>query len=713
MTALSHRLSQDCEGRNAPHTFKHLTGPLCNLSSMSAAWRQRLDGASKVVGGALISRYELSLIDAVNRVVRASRWKVGANSAYLNASTRVEQHICGGKLMSVSNAAKRRHADEGIAERWAYRVLQYAVDAEAWVIAITFAVLFRYDFVAAQVSWLAVGLLAILAIVLQGIAGWAWALYRGRHLHGAFHEAQTLLATVLTVCAALFAVTILSLSSYGLPRSTALVALPVAFVLMGGSRYLRRLASERRAKPLDSAQRTLVYGAGQTGAYLVRRMLTDPSSPYVPVALIDDDPHKRHLRLSNVPVRGTANDLVEVARTTQAVALVLCIAQADADFIREVSDKADQAGLRMMVLPLLSEILAGGMKLADLRDVAIEDIIGRHPVNTEVESIAGYVAGKRIVVTGAGGSIGAELCRQLAKFSPQELIMLDRDESGLHGVQMSVSGHGLLDSDDVVLADIREGRVLHEIFERRRPEVVFHAAALKHLPMLEQYPEEAWKTNVLGTLNVLSAARQAGVKTFINISTDKAANPTSVLGHSKRVAERLTSWTAMQTGDAYLSVRFGNVIGSRGSMLPTFIAQIEAGGPVTVTDADVTRYFMTIPEACQLVIQAGAIGRPGEALILDMGRPVRILDVAQRMISMSGRQVDIVFTGLREGEKLHEELLGISESDERPFHPQITHAEVPPLDPDTLDHERWEESNSRESNAQKPYLASSLGAVNE
>jgi dTDP-glucose 4,6-dehydratase len=442
-------------------------------------------------------------------------------------------------------------------------------------------------------------------------------------------------------------------------------------------------------------------------------MLSDPKSPYLPVGLIDDDVYKRRLRLANVPVLGSKENLEEVATRTNAVALVLCIARADAALIREVSDAADRAGLRMMVLPLLSEILEGGMKLGDLRDVAIEDIIGRHPVDTEVESIAGYITGKRVLVTGAGGSIGSELCRQLSKFSPQELIMMDRDETGLHGAQMSISGHGLLDSDDVVLADIRDADALNDIFDDRRPEVVFHAAALKHLPMLEQYPEEAWKTNVLGTLNVLRAAQRVGVETFVNISTDKAANPTSVLGHSKRVAEKLTAWAASQTTGTYLSVRFGNVIGSRGSMLPTFIAQIEAGGPVTVTDPQVTRYFMTIPEACQLVIQAGAIGRPGEVLILDMGQPVRILDVAERMIAMSGRPVDIVFTGLREGEKLHEELIGSSEQDERPFHPQVTHTAVPALSPVDLDHERWEVSSARTGAAPKPYFASSIRTSNE
>lgn len=615
--------------------------------------------------------------------------------------------------MGTIKEAARRHSNASFAERWAHRVLQYAVDAEAWIIAITFAVLFRFDFVGSRVDWLSVGIITLVAILMQAALGWLWALYRGRHQQGAFHEAQTLLATVLSVAGVLFLVNLLFISPAGLPRSTALVALPVAFVLMGGSRYLQRLVMERKARPRESAQRTLVYGAGQTGAYLVRRMLSDSTSPYIPVGLIDDDPHKRHLRLSNVPVLGSHADLKSIAEQTQAVALVLCIARADADFIRYVSDKADEAGLRMMVLPLLSEILQGGMKLGDLRDVAIEDIIGRHPVNTEVESIAGYIAGKRVLVTGAGGSIGSELCRQLSTFSPKELIMLDRDESGLHGVQMTVSGHGLLDSNDVVLADIRDSASILEIFERRRPEVVFHAAALKHLPMLEQYPEEAWKTNVIGTLNVLMAARSVEAETFVNISTDKAANPTSVLGHSKRVAERLTAWCAAETGEAYLSVRFGNVIGSRGSMLPTFIAQIEGGGPVTVTDPDVTRFFMTIPEACQLVIQAGAIGRPGEALILDMGHPVKILDVAKRMIAMSGRDVEIVFTGLREGEKLHEELLGVSETDERPFHAQVTHTSVPPLNASDLDHKRWQEGIVRVIDAPQPYLASSLGSQND
>jgi dTDP-glucose 4,6-dehydratase len=370
--------------------------------------------------------------------------------------------------------------------------------------------------------------------------------------------------------------------------------------------------------------------------------------------------------------------------------LIISIAHADAALLREITDTAVAVGLKVKVLPVLEDVLEGKSRLSDVRDIAIEDLIGRQPVDTEVESIAGYLEGKRVLVTGAGGSIGAELCRQIAKFSPRELIMLDRDETGLQGTQLSISGHGLLDTKDVVLADIRDADALQLVFADRRPDVVFHAAALKHLPMLEQYPDEAWKTNVLGTLNVLQAARSVGVTTFVNISTDKAANPTSVLGHSKRVAEKLTAWAAHETGLKYLSVRFGNVIGSRGSMLPTFTSLIEAGGPLTVTHPDVTRFFMTIPEACQLVVQAGGIGRASEVLILDMGEQVRIMDVAERMIEMSGKDISIVFTGLRPGEKLHEELIGRDELDERPIHPKISHTSIDPISPSRLDKAGWE-----------------------
>jgi len=563
-------------------------------------------------------------------------------------------------------------------------VLQVGSDAAAWLLALVAAVLLRYDFELEQVTWSSVVGVWLAAAVVQIVAGYVFGLYIRRYRSGSFGQMRAIFAAAASVFV-LVGVPVLALGTqFSLARSTVVIAFPLALVVIAGLRYVARQYVERAQRPGEEAQRTLVFGAGRLADHLVRRMITDPTSPYLPVGLIDDDPELRGLRVEGVPVLGTRHELIRAAERSGAQAIIVGIAKADATLLQEVTDLAAQAGLRVLVLPLLDEILEGKSRLRDVRDIAIEDIIGRHPVDTEVESIAGYLADKRVLITGAGGSIGSELCRQIAKFGPAELIMLDRDETGLQQSQLSITGHGLLDSKEVVLADIRDPEALRAIFEERRPEVVFHAAALKHLPMLEQYPDEAWKTNVLGTQNVLDAAKGVGVTTFVNISTDKAANPTSVLGHSKRLAERLTAWTADETGLRYLSVRFGNVLGSRGSMLPVFTAMIEAGGPLTITHPDVTRFFMTIPEACHLVVQAGGIGSPGEVLILDMGEPVRILDIAERMIAMSGRDIGITFTGLRDGEKLHEELVGDGESDNRPVHPKISHTAVPSIDPSAL-----------------------------
>jgi FlaA1/EpsC-like NDP-sugar epimerase len=319
------------------------------------------------------------------------------------------------------------------------------------------------------------------------------------------------------------------------------------------------------------------------------------------------------------------------------------------------------------------------VEVGDIRDVQIADLLGRHQIDTDLDSIAGYLTGKRVLVTGAGGSIGSELCRQIHRFRPAELMLLDRDETSLQAVQLSMDSGAALDDPSVILADLRDAARIRAIFQQRRPEVVFHAAALKHLALLQRHPGEAVKTNIWGTLAVLEAAE--GVERFVNISTDKAANPSSVLGLSKRITERLTAYVARRSPGTFLSVRFGNVLGSRGSVFTTFSAQIAAGGPLTVTDPDVTRYFMTVQEAVHLVIQAAAIGRDGEALVLEMGKPVRIAEVARQMAQLAPEPVEIRYTGLRPGEKLDEELFGDGETDRRPIHPLISHVEVPPLDP--------------------------------
>ncbi|MEB3366467.1 polysaccharide biosynthesis protein [Saccharopolyspora mangrovi] len=313
-------------------------------------------------------------------------------------------------------------------------------------------------------------------------------------------------------------------------------------------------------------------------------------------------------------------------------------------------------------------------------DMEFVDLLGRSPVRIDMAEVLHTLVGKRVLVTGAGGSIGSELCRHISRLGPGELMMLDRDESALHTVQLALHGRALLDSPEIILADIRDQQYLMKIFAERRPQVVFHAAALKHLPILQRYPGEAWKSNVIGTQNVLRAAENTGVERFVNISTDKAANPTSALGYSKRIAERLTAEVAQRVDGTYVSVRFGNVLGSRGSVLGAFLDQISSGGPVTVTHPDVTRFFMTVSEAVQLVIYAAAIGGPGEALVLDMGQPVRIDDLARRLIRRSGRPIEVVYTGLRPGEKLHEALFDGSERDFRPLQPSIAHVTMPGLE---------------------------------
>lgn len=569
------------------------------------------------------------------------------------------------------------------------RMLAAAVDGLAWTFGVVLAIALRFEFMMDAQGWISTIVLALAAGIIQMAVGFATALYRGRFTYGSFDEVRAV-ALIVVIEAILLSLIVIPIGPVvGIPRGTLLLAFPFVLLLMFGVRYVARLAIERARKPGADAEAALIIGAGFLGDKLLANVTTDPSSPIRPVGLLDDDPAKRNLRLRGVPVLGTTRDIASAARTTGAKLAVIAIPNADSTLLRALSDRAESAGLRVAVTPTLATLASGEQSVTDVRDISIEDLIGRHPVDTNVELIAGYITGRRVLVTGAGGSIGSELCRQLAKYGPSELIMIDRDETGLQVAQLGTLGHGLLDSRDVVLADIREEQNLLDIFVDRRPEVVFHAAALKHLPMLEQYPDEAWKTNVLGTLNVINAARAVGVDTFVNISTDKAANPTSVLGHSKRVAEKLTAWAGSVTGMRYLSVRFGNVIGSRGSMLPTFQRLIAEGRPITVTHPQATRYFMTIPEACQLVVQAGGIGRAGEVLILDMGEPVSILEVAKRMIAMSGKSVEIVFTGLRRGEKLHEELVGSRENLERPFHPKVSHTRADIITPERLDKAGW------------------------
>ncbi|SMX90882.1 NDP-sugar epimerase, includes UDP-GlcNAc-inverting 4,6-dehydratase FlaA1 and capsular polysaccharide biosynthesis protein EpsC [Brevibacterium linens ATCC 9172] len=513
---------------------------------------------------------------------------------------------------------------------------------------------------------------ATTAVVLQLLLGLLIGLYRSRYHYGSFAEYGSIAIIALIIACGLMAVTL---------GDSPFVLLTVfsAFIFMTGSRYLVRWSHQIATRPLQG-ERVLVVGAGNAAESLIRQMLSDPDGAYLPVGLIDDDPHKRQLSIHGVRVRGTSEDIAEVAGWLNVSGVIVAIADSDADFLQTCRDRLQPTGKWLRTIPPLAEMVNRKVEIGDIRDIKVEDLIGRAPVHTDLAEIAKKVAGKRVLVTGAGGSIGSELCRQLFALHPESLVMLDRDETALHGVELTLYGSALLMSPNTVLADIRDRSALDHIFAEAKPQIVFHAAALKHLPMLQRFPEEAWKTNVHGTLNVLEAAHAVGVETFVNISTDKAAAPTSELGRSKRIAERLVSGFAAKSPGTYLSVRFGNVLGSRGSVLLSFQEQIRQGGPITVTDPEVRRFFMTIPEACQLVLQAATIGEDGYVMVLDMGEPVRIVDIARSLVAMSNQTTEIVYTGLREGEKLDEELFGDYEGTVIRIHDKISRVEAPSLD---------------------------------
>jgi FlaA1/EpsC-like NDP-sugar epimerase len=582
------------------------------------------------------------------------------------------------KLTSAARSQTVDRARPGL-RRWARSLALLAWDSTAWLVGLSAATWLRYEGDATQIDTDGLALVILGVLLAHCVIAVPLQLYRGRYWTGSIDDGISVGAGIAIVGLAAF-VGVLLPSLPPVPRSVPLTGALIALVLAVGARLAVRQWQERNVRPDGRfTQRVIVLGAGTDGRQLVRSMITEPSAGYLPVALLDDDPELQHRRISRVAVRGTSYDIADVAAATGADLLVVASRSLDAAAMHEVNRAATMAGLGVKVLPPLSELLRPSIGLGDLRDLDITDLLGRRPVRIDVTAIAGYLSGRRVLVTGAGGSIGSELCRQIQRFGPSELLMLDRDESALHATQLSIRGSAPLDTPDMILADIRDAPTLNSLFAERRPEVVFHAAALKHLPILEQYPDEAWKTNVIGTQNVLEAAACGGVDRFVNISTDKAANPTSVLGRSKRIGERLVASAAFHSGGTYLSVRFGNVLGSRGSVLTIFTEQLAAGGPMTVTHPDVTRYFMTIPEAVQLVAHAAAIGSPGEALVLDMGDPVRIDDVARQLMQITGRTVRIVYTGLRPGEKLHEELFGVGERDRRPTHPTVSHIAVPPL----------------------------------
>ncbi|MDO5733500.1 MAG: nucleoside-diphosphate sugar epimerase/dehydratase [Eubacteriales bacterium] len=568
---------------------------------------------------------------------------------------------------------------------WARRAALATLDMTCWFIAGISITLLRFSFKLSDEDLTAVLVFLATAATLQILIGFASKQYRNRYRTGSFEDVVfigVLAATSAILAGIINWIVPLVITA---PITVMLSAPLLAMLFMAVLRTLWRSYSRRAGLEPEKQEPIFVIGAGDAAYQLVRQLNADITTSYRPVGLIDDAPSKKHLHLDGVKVVGTRDELVQKAREYGVQTVIYAIHNAPRETMIEYSDICSKNNLQMLTIPSLENLFGSKINLEDIRHIDVADLLGRRQVKTNLSQIAGYLTNKRVLVTGAGGSIGSEICRQVKELGPSDLVLLDRDESALHSMQLDLYGLGLLDTPDMVLCDIRDIDALREIFAEHRPEVIFHTAALKHLPMLEQYPDEGWKTNTLGSLNLLRLAEEFGTQTFVNISTDKAADATSVLGRTKRLAERLTAYYAHKTGRNFVSVRFGNVLGSRGSMLWTFRHQIERGGPITVTHPDVERYFMTIPEACALVIQAGAIGRPADVMVLDMGEPVKIYDVARRMIAMSGKDINIVITGLRPGEKLSEVLVAENESDDRPFHPLISHVSVDELDPATLE----------------------------
>ena len=565
-------------------------------------------------------------------------------------------------------------------------VIQLVLDVLAWSAAATLALVLRAYLqdeqnISSAVQGILYRALPIVAVV-QAITGYLVGIYRRRWRYGSFDEVKGLILSALITTTVLLAIRFTDKSVDAFPRSAIVTGGILGLFFTAASRYTWRLVREQLRRPSElTAKKILIYGAGEGGIQIVNTMLRNPNSNYLPVGFLDDNVSTHRLSISGVSVLGGRESIQKVASRTGATTLLIAIPSAESGVVSEIADLARAADLEVKILPAVQNLDERAVDTSDIRDLTDEDLLGRRRVKINLDEISQYLVNRRVLVTGAGGSIGSELCRQLVRFNPAEIIMLDRDESALHEVQLSIYGRALLDTPQTVLADLRDARAINAVFDSRKPQVVFHAAALKHLPLLERYPHEAYQTNVLGTLTMLKAAQQSGVEVFVNISTDKAANPISVLGYSKRIAERLTAEFAFNSGPGkYISVRFGNVLGSRGSVLMSFRDQIAKGGPVTVTHRGVTRYFMTISEAVQLVIQAGAIGSTGEVLVLDMGKPVNIYEVAERLVRNSSKPIKIEVVGLRVGEKVHEELFGENEIDNRPRHPLISHVAVKPID---------------------------------
>jgi FlaA1/EpsC-like NDP-sugar epimerase len=450
----------------------------------------------------------------------------------------------------------------------------------------------------------------------------------------------------------------------------------IYLVLIGCSRLLWRMIRDTYITKSDHKKKTLIVGAGSAGTMVVRQLLGNSQSELWPIAFIDDSPSKQRLDILGVPVLGGVGKIEEIVKEHNISNIVIAIPSLSKIELNRIFRECSKTPAKTKILPMLEDLVTGKVSVNQFRDVQVEDLLGREPVALNMESISESISEKVVLVTGAGGSIGSEICRQILPFKPKKLVLLGHGENSIYSIHMELKEK--IQDQEIelvpVIADLQDQERIQAVIKQHQPNVVYHAAAHKHVPLMEANPEEAVKNNILGTRNVAEAASFFGVNTFVMISSDKAVNPTSVMGATKRLAEMFIQYMDQVSLTRFVAVRFGNVLGSRGSVIPLFKNQIKKGGPITVTHPDMVRYFMTIPEASRLVLQAGSLAEGGEIFVLDMGEPVRIVDLAKNLIRLSGHseeEIGVEFTGIRPGEKLFEELLNSEEVHGAQVHPQI------------------------------------------
>jgi FlaA1/EpsC-like NDP-sugar epimerase len=461
-------------------------------------------------------------------------------------------------------------------------------------------------------------------------------------------------------------------------------------IAIGGSRFALRVYSEQKVQSIHQQKyRALIVGAGQAGAVLAKQMRQSVNSDLIPIAFVDDDPNKQKLKILDVTVQGTVRDIPKIVDLHAIDHIIIAIPSLTKTNIQGIFEHCSKTKAKVKIMPSIEAVMTGKLSVSEMREVKIEDLLGRDEVELDMEVISEKLTGKTILVTGAGGSIGSEICRQVLNFKPQNILLLGHGENSIYQIDMELRQNVSSKAKIIpIIADVQDRNRIFDIVSEYQPDVIYHAAAHKHVPLMEYNPMEAVKNNIFGTKNVAEAAHTFGVNYFVMVSTDKAVNPPNIMGATKRFAEMVVQNLAKESETRFAAVRFGNVLGSRGSVIPLFKKQIAQGGPITVTDPEMTRYFMTIPEASRLVIQAGTLANNGEIFVLDMGEPVKIVDLARNVIRLSGYDEDeigIKFTGIRPGEKLYEELLNDNEIQNRHIFPKIYIGKATPLIKNELD----------------------------